>query len=441
MFPSLASHPSHRPQLLLLVALILLGGTLLFQLVSRWTAPAVAPAAAPISLSSEAYVAKMQARIRQNPQDAAAYAQLGLARLQQVRETADAALYAQAELAFQSALTYDPQQTDALIGQGELALARHDFQAALAWSEQAQQLNPYRAAALGILVDAHVELGEYEQAAATLQQMVDLRPDLASFTRISYLRELHGDVPGAMEAMQRAVDTGAPGHENTLWAQTQLANLYFHSGRWDEAERLYRQALAFQPDYAYALAGMANVAAARGYPETAISLYVDLVERVPLASFVIALGDLYAATGQTAAAQQQYELVGVIQASNANAGMNVDLELTLFNADHAIDPPQTAAAARAVYERRPSIHAADALAWALYQAGDYQEAARYSQEALRLGTQDALLHYHAALIAYALDDLEAARRHLRQVQAINPAFSIRYADSARRLLAQLEQMP
>ncbi len=439
MFHTLAPRSPHRPLLLLLVALVLLSGTLLFQLFSRWTAPSSAPA--PLNLSSEAYVEKMQARIRQNPQDADAYAQLGLARLQQVRETADAALYTQAEMAFQSALAHDPQQSDALIGQGQLALARHDFQAALAWGNQARQLNPYRAAALGILVDAYVELGQYEQAATTLQQMVDLRPDLASFTRVSYLRELYGDVPGAIEAMQRAVETGAPGHENTLWTLTQLANLYFSSGRWDEAEQIYRQALTFQPDYAYALAGMANVAAARGYPETAISLYVDLVERYPLASFVIALGDLYTVMGQPAAAAQQYELVGVIQALNANAGMNVDLELALFDADQGIDPKKTAATARAVYDRRPSIHAADALAWALYQAGDYQAAARYSQEALRLGTKDALFHYHAALIAHALGDLDAARSHLRQVQAINPAFSIRYADAARALLAQLEQMP
>ncbi len=439
MFHTLAPRSSRRPQLLLLMALALSGGILLFQLLSRWGAPVAAPA--PWNLSSEAYVEKMQARIRHNSQDADAYAQLGLARLQQVRETADATLYTQAEMAFQSALTHDPQQIDALVGQGQLALARHDFHTALTWGNQARQLNPYRAAALGILVDAYVELGEYEQAATTLQQMVDLRPDLASFTRVSYLRELYGDVPGAIEAMQRAVDTGAPGHENTLWAQTQLANLYFHSGRWDEAEQLYRQALVFQPDYAYALAGMANVAAARGYAETAISIYVGLAERHPLVSFVIALGDLYTATGQTAAAAQQYELVGVIQALNADAGMNVDLELALFDADQGVDPQKTAAAARAVYDRRPSIHAADALAWALYQAGDYQEAASYSQEALRLGTQDALLHYHAALIAHALGDLEAARSHLRQVQAINPAFSIRYADSARSLLAQLEQMP
>jgi tetratricopeptide (TPR) repeat protein len=129
--------------------------------------------------------------------------------------------------------------------------------------------------------------------------------------------------------------------------------------------------------------------------------------------------------------------VRAIQQLNTSAGMNVDMEMALFNADHGTDPAQVVPQARAAYDARPSIYGADTLAWALYRAGNYAEAQEYSQEALRLGTRDAMLHYHAGMIAYALEDLPLARHHLQQALTINPNFSIRYALQARALLAEL----
>ncbi len=126
---------------------------------------------------------------------------------------------------------------------GELALARHAFATALALGERARDLNPHRAAAFGVIADAQIELGRYAEAAETLQAMVDLRPDLSSYSRIAYLRELHGDWDGALEAMQMAVDAGGPATENTLWTRVQLGHLHFNRGRLDEAEAEYRRCL------------------------------------------------------------------------------------------------------------------------------------------------------------------------------------------------------
>lgn len=428
-----------RPLAYLTATVLFLIGAVLWQ---AWSQPAnvtslspagdtAASAAAP---TIESEIERLQTRLEQDPDDAEAFAFLGLARLQQVRETGDAALYALAEGALNEALRLDPQQVDALVGQGLLALARHDFRAALAWGKQAFALNPYRAQALGIQVDASVELGEYDQAAETLQQMVDLRPSLASFSRISYLRELHGDMPGAIEAMERAVKAGTPGHENTLWSLVQLGHLHFNRGDWNMADAAYQRALSFQGDYPPALAGVARVFAARGEFDAAISILQSVVERFPLAEYVILLGELYEATGQAELARQQYDLVRVIQQLNASTGMDVDLELSLFDANHGGDPAQTLEKAQAAYQRRPSVYAADVLAWVLYQNGQHEEAWGYSQEALRLGTRDALMHFHAGMIAYALGDQAAAQAHLEEALAINPGFSVLYVGEAQEIL-------
>ncbi|MEZ4674172.1 MAG: tetratricopeptide repeat protein [Caldilineaceae bacterium] len=418
----------------LLCLLIAVAGRILIDGMQS-TATVAAPV--PLERSAEDAIARLQRRLQVNPDDVDAYAQLGLGLLQQVRESGDMSLYTRAGEAFAAALQRDPLHVDALMGQGVLALALHDFHGALEWGAQARAQNPFRAAIVGILVDAQVELGRYQDAVATLQEMVDLRPDLQSYSRISYLRELHGDADGAIEAMQMAVSSAAPGTEDWRWTLTHLGHLYFNRGELVQAAAIYQEVLAQQADYPYAQAGLANVTAAQGDVARAIAQYQSVVDRLPLPQFVIALGELQEAAGNEAAAQEQYELVRVMQQLNSAAGMNVDLEMALFDANHGTDHRQIVTEARNAYADRPTIYGADALAWALYQDGQYDEAWTYSQEALRLGTQDALLHYHAGMIAEVRGDSASARNYLEQALAINPYFSVLDVPVAEGVLAGL----
>jgi tetratricopeptide (TPR) repeat protein len=431
-----------RPEIMFLATLavfvvVLIGRATLSRIPAQVAVSSEAPA--PVELSAEQQIAKLQDRIRRNSNDIAAYEQLGMALIQRVRETADPTLYARADQVFAEALKRDPSSFDALIGQGSLALSRHQFAEALLLGSRARVANPYSAVALGVIGDAQIELGQYEAATDTFQKMVDTRPDLRSYSRVSYLRELHGDTAGAIEAMQRAMRAGGPVSEQTLWTQVQLGHLFFNSGDIQSAERTYMQTLEAQPDYIYAFAGIARVRAAQGRYDQAIDFYQQIVKILPLPEFVIALGEVYEANRQPNEAKQQYDLVRAMQQLNASAGMDVDLELALFDADHGADPAHAVQRARASYARRPSIYGADALAWALYQHGEYRKAQRYSQLALQLGTRDAAMYYHAGMIALALDDRPTARELLQQALAINPYFSVRYAEPARQKLAELDQ--
>lgn len=433
-----------RPEMLLLASLIVLGVVLALravepQPIGSAAIDLTAPPPAPVELSDARSIGQLQDRLRANPEDTEAYALLGLALLQRVRETGDQSLYGQADAALTEALKRDQNHLDALIGRGSLALALHDFSAALGYGEQARDINPYRGQVYGIIGDALVELGRYDEANAAFQQMVDTRPELASYSRVSYIRELYGDTAGAIEAMRLAVEAGAPGTENTLWTLVQLGHLYFNSGDLASAEQVYRAATELRPDYVYAQAGQARAEAARGQMAEAITRYEQIVARLPLPEFVVALGDLYSASGQPAQAKTQYDLARAMQRLSASAGMNVDLELALFEADRGDDPARALELARAAYVIRPGIYGADTLAWALYKAGQVEEAQRYSAEALRLGTRDATLHYHAGMIARAAGDSAAAREHLATALEINPHFSIVHAEEARAVLAELEK--
>jgi tetratricopeptide (TPR) repeat protein len=426
----------------LLAALALLLGAWMW---SRLTAtPAAPPAladyfgetASRAAASSDRLITDLQAQLTANPNDWPAYTQLGLAYLQKARETADPSYYQKAEQALNTVLAREPGDYVALGALGELALARHDFAHALELGERARSLNPRRAYAYGVIADAQIELGRYDEAVATVQQMVDLRPDLSSYSRVAYLRELHGDLEGAIEAMQWALAAGGPALENTLWTQVQLGHLYFNTGRLDQAEVEYRQALEREPSYVHALAGLARLAAVRGSFAEAIQLYTQVTQRMPLAEYVIALGDVYTAAGQAQPAQQQYDLAHAIDQLYRANGVNTDLELALFLAEHG-DAAEAVKRARAAYAERPTVFAAEVLAWALHQVGDDAAALPYAQESVRLGSKEALRLFRAGLIHNNLGRTAEAQALLQAALDINPHFSVRYAETARQTLAQI----
>jgi tetratricopeptide (TPR) repeat protein len=378
-----------------------------------------------------------QQRVREKPDDVDAYAMLGGAYIQKARETGDPTYYGKAQEAIDAALRLDPQSVEALIGAGTLANARHQFRDALAIGEQARAIDPSVPRIYGVIADAQIELGMYDAAVSTLQTMVDMRPDLGSYSRVSYARELHGDMPGAIDAMRLALSAGGQATENRAWTRVQLGNLLFATGDLDGAEREYRGTLALLPDYVYAQAGLARVRAAQGHAGEAIELYGRAIARMPLPDFVIALGELQESLGRTAEANNQYELVRAMQQLFKSNGVDTDIELALFDADHGDDPNGTVALARAAYARRPSIKAADTLAWALHRAGQHDEARRYADAALRLGTRDALMLYHAGMIAQAQGDATTARDLLGRALALNPHFSPLYAPLAQQALLSL----
>jgi tetratricopeptide (TPR) repeat protein len=389
--------------------------------------------------STDRLIASFQRRLKDDPEDFSSYVNLANAYLQKVRETGDPSLYAKAEDLLDRAKKIEPHNPELFATRGILALARHDFALALEFGERALASNPESARYHGIVGDAQIELGRYEEAIASYQKMIDLRPDFSSYSRVAYARELYGDPEGAIQAMQDAVEAGAPVPENKAWAYVQLGNLRFTTGQLEEAAKEYDLAAKTLPDYPPALAGQARIAAARGELEDAAALYQQAFDRMPLAEYAILLGDVYAEMGERQKAAQQYALVRVIDKLYRANGVNTDLEIALFYADHDMKLQTSLQKARAAYEARPSIHAADVLAWTLYKTGNYEEAQRYSSEALKLGTRDSLKLFHAGMIAKALGYDEQAQKYLQQAIDLNPHFSLLYSNTATAALEDLKE--
>jgi tetratricopeptide (TPR) repeat protein len=348
--------------------------------------------------------------------NAAQLDRLGNRFAQRARETGDASYYARAEAAYDRALRVAPDDLPATLGLGSVALSRHDFHRGLALGRRALALSPSTAEGYGVVGDALVELGRYEQAFTTFDTMVSLKPSVSSYARVSYARELLGDVQGAARALRLAVDAAVGEPEALAWSQTQLGKLYWSQGRLDEAGRDYRAALRVRPEYAPALNSFALVQAARGRRTRAVVLARRAADILPLPQNVATLGDLL----RGAAARRQYALVEVIAGLERAHGVNVDLEIALFDVDHRIQLDRTLTLARAAQRERPSIDGDDVLAWALARANHCSEALGYSKLALRLGTRDAAKFFHRGVIERCLGHPAAARRWFARSHATNP---------------------
>ena len=431
--------------LMLAVALLLVGISLIFSPIAdtrQGTVPAAgeplaglttgAPASAPDY--TDRTIAGMQTRVRKDPSDYLAFTRLGIAYLQKARETNDPSYYGLAEDALNRALALSPGYYDALAAFGSLELSRHEFATALEWGRKAQQSMPEKAYAYGVIVDALTELGRYGEAVDALQRMVDLRPDLSSYSRISYARELHGDMQGAIEAMQMAVQAGSPAAENTAWCRVQLGKLYFNTGQLDKAEQAFTEALQGYPGYIHALAGLGQVRWAQGNTDEAIRLYKQAVSRVPYPEYLMHLGDLYASVGDAKSAQEQYDLVMYIFKVFESNKVDVSVEKAAFLADYNLEPQQAVALAESAIQKRQDVNTQDVLAWAYYRAGRYKDALAAEQQAMRLGTRNPMFYYHVGMIYDGLGDAEKARLNVQEALRINPHFSIRYSRQAQEFL-------
>ncbi|MBA4182929.1 MAG: hypothetical protein H0X49_02820, partial [Acidobacteria bacterium] len=322
---------------------------------------------------------------------------------------------------------------DAIRLKAMLLLAYHRFGEALEAARLAQEIQPQDPQNYGAITDALVELGDYPGAFKAAQAMMDIKPGTSSYSRVSYLRELQGDTQGAIESMRAAAEAaGDP--ETAAWCRVHLGDLLINSGKAAAADRELDNALYIFPDYYLALAGKARARLAAGDADSAIKFYKQAQERVPLPEFAIALGDLYAQRGLSEEAKRQYDLVEFIEQAGTTESRAYSRNIALFWADHDIKLDEALTIAKREREVRSDIFTSDTLAWCLFKKGQLTEAKTAMDEALRLGTQDARLFYHAGMIEQALGNRRNAIKHLQLALKINPSFDILQAEVARQTL-------
>ncbi len=377
-----------------------------------------------------------QKLIEKNPNAANGYTSLAVAYIHLARETGDFGLNTNAQTAVNHALELEPENPIAQKLRISLMLTFHRFAEALDAATKLQSKSPQQDTFLyGALTDANVELGNYKEAVDAVQKMVDIRPNMESYARVSYVRSLNGDPQGAIDAMRTAAKIADPmDKEPQAWCLVHLGDEYFKIGNYTEAEKDYDESLQTFPNYHFALAGKGRARAAQNDFEAAAKFLSDSNNRVPNTEDVIQLGDVYTRLGKPDEAEKQYELAQFIEEKFGNIDQR---RLALLWADHDTKLDEALQIATREHENRKDIFTADIYAWCLYKKGQFQEAKNAIAEAMRLKTKDARIFYHAGMIEKSLGNKKAAAEYLKKVEETNPAFDIFQAENAKKALQEV----
>lgn len=366
--------------------------------------------------------------IELNPENYKAKLNLAQAYIQEARVTGDHGYYDGAALELlEDVIKNEPKNFDALCCKATVLLSQHHFSDALIVAKEAQPINPNSAFIYGLMCDAYVELGNYPEAVKMSDKMISIRPDIRSYARISYLREIHGDFNGAIQACKLAVGAGYPGLEQTEWTRMILAHLYESTGHLDTAEYHYKLALHERPDYAFAIAGLGRIEKAKGNYKEAIKHYERAKEMIIEYSFADELTDLYRLNAQPEKEKQSAESVIEMLSplsnedeSSSSHGHYADKELAYAylktnNLEKALKH------AMLEYERRPeNIDVCETVAWVNYQKGDYVSANKMINKALRTNCKNPVLLCRAGLIKIKAGEKEKGIELIKTALNTNP---------------------
>ncbi|MFV0135735.1 tetratricopeptide repeat protein [Streptomyces sp. HMX87] len=428
-----------------------LGGVLVVSPWERESAPPPAPgpaaqarsavaAGAPAALSDLAVlVGEQEARVRARPGDAGAWAVLGTAYVEQGRRTADAGQYPRAERALRNALKHGARGSRALEGLAALAVARRDFPAARKWAEAAREAAPKRWTTQAVLIDAYTGLGDHEAVAKAMDRMTELGSGPAVKARAAAVYRDKGWREDAAAQISDAAAAAEAPAERAAYLE-QAGRLALERGDREMALRHFEEALRTDPDLRAAQAGQGRALAALGRTSEALTAYQAALAKQPRPDWALELGELYQSLGLGQAAKVQYDLLRDRVRRAAAAGVDEQLVLGRFEADHG-DAEAAVRRLRAEWKRQPATAVADALGWALYRTGRYEEALRLATRATEGehggGVRSALYVFHRGMIERKLGRYGAARRHLQEALRIDPYFSPLRVPEAKRALRRL----
>ena len=380
--------------------------------VSVTTASAIALAPHQGDEPIDCEIRQLQNQVRAGKQRLVTMKRLGWAFVRKARVSCDPGYYKLAEQCALSVESENPKDPDALLIQGHVLDSLHKFREAESVARNLVVLRN-QAPDYGLLGDVLMEQGRLQDAIEPYQKMINLRPDLEGYLRIAHVRWLKGDLEGAREIMEIAVTAGSPREpESTAWAYTRQGSYELQAGHTEVARRSAENALGYVQNYPAALLLKARVLTAGGNAEASIPLLQEAARRTMLPEYQWVLADTLRETGRTSEAV-------TVERDLLNSGARNDPRtFAIYLGTRGENPKQALALAEAELTNRADVFTLDAMAWALKANGQLAEARDYAQKALREGTCDARLFYHAGSIALDSGDDQGALAWFKQADFI-----------------------
>jgi tetratricopeptide (TPR) repeat protein len=409
---------------------------------------AIAPPDGPASVSAiadglshlDGAIKAWTTNLSRNPKDFLSATYLSLSYEARGRLSGNLDDYLRAKSAADSAVAALPGDLDAEVIQARLLQTLHDFPGALRQARSILQTDPSALQALATSGDAQLELGDVKGARAAFNTLQQAAPGAAVTARLSRLAFVTGDTTNALSLAKRAYDEAhAAGQTGPAlgWYAYVVGTVSLSTGSPAPALTWFDTAAGAWPDSFLVLGGKARAEAALGQRDAAIATLQQAIAIAPQPDTLTILGDLYALRGDTKLANQQYATVEAIAHLAAVNEQVYNRQLVLFSVNHDRDLAQALVLAQQELAVRKDAYGYDAEAWALLANGRAADADAAMRQAFAFGTKDALLSYHAGMIATTLGDTARARAMLQDAVSISGGLDPLAASEAAAALAAL----
>ena len=387
--------------------------------------------------SLEEVAATWRARVRQNPDDYLSRTRLGRTLLALARETGDLSLYGRAEAHLRTASAAAANDVSAATGLAASLSAQHEFTDALDRLREIRAEWPDDPSIQAAIADAHIDLGQYQTAFAAIDDLARAFPGTAAtLSRQARVAALTGHDDQAVELSAQALVVTAnigvrPSDAASSWFQ--MAFFQHQAGSVDLAEQSLRSGLSIDPRHLPSRELLGKVLVAQGRLDRAADLYEDILEVTPAADLHGLLAEVYEAQGRDEDATEQNRLGTQVADQQVGRFPAERRHLASFFAD--TDPERFLELMEQDVATRRDVYGLDLLAWAQFLNGDEDAALETSRDAMRLGTEDAPMLFHAGMIELAAGDESTGRGLLERALAVNPGFDLRDVAAAEDALA------
>lgn len=366
-------------------------------------------------------------RTERDASDFMAPEKLGEAYLQKSRESGNLSYLKKAETALKKSLAAKPQHTQAMNWLSYVYCMQHRFRDAMALSEETKKLLPDDPFSFGILGDCYLELGDFGNCERNYLKAMELAPSMFSFSRWANLQFMKGDIPASIDFQKQALDDAERKiriSSHVAWCQVQLGYTYFRTGKFEQAEQYYQDAIKTNPGGNLPLEHLAELRGAQDKFDEAAALYEKALAISPRPETYQALGDLWAFAGKPEKAEPLIMKSATMYLESVNEdNVHYYHHLAGLYSDSRKMPDEALRWARKDYDVRQGVYALDCLAWALYGKGEFKEAAQTIKKALAFGTRDTHLYFHASMIFFRADDLPSSREMVRKAKELNPFYT------------------
>jgi len=384
-------------------------------------------------------IAFYAARAERDPSGAADLAHLGALYLSRGRETGDPRDALQAERAARRSMKNRGQHNSAAAQVLESSLlAQHRFDEALKLAIEARDAEPQNAALQAAVGEIQMELGQYDSARVAFSSLHTTLADPAVAPRLARWAEIEGNPDKARRLLHATLVSvqqmaSAP-REQLAWYWLRVGDVELRSGDPVAADSAYRSGLAAHPDDYRLLSAIAHSALLQQKWQRAISFGERAIAVTLDPATLGILSDAYAAIGDSAKSAEYAHVLDVVVLKQPGAYHRA---WSLFLLDHDRHLNTVSRKITEELRTRKDIYAYDLLAWSLHKQGRDSAASAAMALALKEGTRDAQLFFHAGMIEQALGHREIARAHLTRALAVNPYFHPTQPAIARATLAEL----